>query len=400
MDTYLFYTSTKTIKTNFTSTIPDGNVVPLDNYHIWVLYSNGQWILYDLINNKWINSGILTKPTQQQYLIKSPKALDANRILYINCTTLKLECLNPYTGRLDSAWNGDVPSLELLPTTNRGDKVQIHDALFDTKLEVLKDSKTVGVIEIKEPSEYLLSVFQEDKTRVLQISHNSEGKKMEFSKGNETDTFLLWESYQGVEFKFLLFNIDQRDKGFQKITAAGGLDATILDSFPWNSNSVVFFGNPDDSGIPQKFLYNFQTNELSTEAISDTTVGRAGILTRVMCVDPKKQQLLFSEVFDTPSMVLYNLKSKKANFSKKLERNESSVAVDPTGRYFISYKGVRCGEAFSESDGETVLQVNNFTNKRMTVLHLMKNAKLKNGQSYMEYYGDTYVVKHVADMLG
>ena len=404
MSSYIFYPTKKTIKTKYTAFIKYKYLIPLKNFHVWVFFSDGHWIFYDCSKNELINEGKVEGDTSKLIdVVKSPRAIDEERIIYAHCTNFKLECLDPYTGKLDTTWTGDAPTFEALPQPDRTNETKINDAYNDLEIEVLNKSKLVGMLERRETNQgnadYLVTVYEQNsKERVAQVIHNAQQKQMILNKGNEEDTFILWTPYQAGGFLFSYFNVNQKTDGLKQINIQQNINTTILACFPWESDTITFFGNADASGIPEQYVYDFKKNELKTLPMSYYPEGKDTLMTDVVSADPEKKRVLVTECVDALNVVLYNAKTVKADFLK--EQSENGVyATSYDGRYFVEYDGVLSGEEDPNKPGETQITVNSLVNKKMFMLHFMKNAKLKNGKSYLEYYGNPYIAKDVAEML-
>ena len=404
MSSYIFYPTKKVIKTKYTAFIKYRFLIPLKNFHVWIFFSDGHWVFQDCSKNELICEGKVEGDTSKLIdVVKAPRAIDEERIIFANCTNFKLECLNPYTGKIDPTWTGDAPTLETLPLSDRSNDNKVADAFNDLEIEVLMKSKYVGMIERRETNQgnadYLLTVYQQGaKERVAQVIHNAQQKQMNLGKGNEEDTFILWTPYQSGSFQFSYFNINQKEQGLKHINVQQNINTTILNGFPWDNNVITFFGNADASGVPEQYLYDFTKGEIKTLPMSYYPEGKDTLMSDVVAADPEKKRVLITEVVDTLNVVLYNAKTNKADFLK--EQTENGVyAASIDGRYFVEYDGVLSGEENPNAPGETIISINSLVNKKMFMLHFMKHAKAKNGKNFLEFYGNPYIAKHVAEML-
>lgn len=404
MSSYIFYPTKKVIKTKYTAFIKYKFLIPLRNFHVWIFYSDGHWVFYDCSKNELIHEGKIEGDTSKLIdVVKSPRAIDEDHIIFANCTNFKLECLNPYTGKLDNTWTGDAPTLEALPQSDRSNDTKINDAYNDLEIEILNRSKLVGMIERRETNQgnadYLLTVYQQNsKERIAQVIHNAQQKQMNLCKGNEEDTFILWTPYQSGNFQFSYFNVNTKDQGLKNINVQQNINTTVLGCFPWDNNVITFFGNADASGTPEQYTYDFNKADLKVLQMAYYPEGKDTLMTDVVSADAEKKRVLLTECVDTLNVVLYNAKTNKADFLK--EQTENGVyATSYDGRYFVEYDGVLSGEEDPNKAGETQISVNSLVNKKMFMLHFMKNARSKNGRTFLEFYGNPYIAKHVAEML-
>jgi len=382
-----FESDTHFINTKFTAYIKPNHLIPLSHHRICIFYSDGNWIFHDFHQNKLISEGKIDKTsTTVTDLIKSPQALDEEHIIFANCSTLTLECLNLYTRELVASWERILPSQNL-------------------EILVLLNTKIVGVLEqeivLPNAYNYVLNLYQkEDKKPFAAIYLKNQDTEFNFSKANDEDTFIIWTSHQQRAFEFYYYNVNKPKQEFQSVLIQKKINFRILHCFVWEPDTVAFFGNSDEySDGPKYHIYNFKTEELQTVNLQYSPEERNDkLIYQVIGVKPERKCVIFIEILDSFRIVVYNAKDKRAESIEDYTENLSfAFSLDKT--YFVGYDGTTTGKENARLAGSTRIAVHplrmNVQNKKIFLLFMFSNAKTKTGKCFLEYYGSAYIVQDI-----
>lgn len=401
----IFFPKEVTIKTNFTASIDYSYLIPLNDFRVWIYFSDGHWIYHDCLENKTISKGELNfGATQLTEYIKAPKALDNVHIVYANSATFKLERLNLETGQIDQTWSCDAPCTEALQEVERSNASRIAtDALNELKIEILRKSKHVAVLDSKEidyrNTTFYLTVYGPDQSRI-QFTQTLRQKVMNLSKVNEDNLLVLWHPHhEGLKFEFHLADIYKKDEGFQSIKFQETYRTLLLDCFPWEKNTIVFFGNADGCGVPDQYVCDFVNKTSERRSLPYSPEGSQVILAEVLPVDTERKYVLAIEGSEPQNVVLLDGNTGKASFMKRQGEN-SMYAVSLDGKYFVEYESSMSCEADPNCPNETKLKICRYFGKKIYILHLLNEAKTKTTkESFFSYYKSPYVAKHIVEMI-
>lgn len=397
---YVFYSNKKSFKTSSNVVGQSKAVVPLNDFHVFFGFADGHWVLYDSLNDKKLKEGKIDgDPSKHLTLFKSPRALDEKTIMYTNSSLFKLQALNPYTGEHISAWEHDVPTEESLLKTYRSNEKIVDNAYVSFDLQVLKKSRMVGVLERKEGtqsnSEFLISVFGENSlSRILQVNHQSQGTQMKLSNGNDENLFVYYPTVQSSDsFEFYLLNVNEKQKGLIQMKIPKKLESTICGAFPWGKNQITFFGNPDEGGIPNQFVYNLESNDLEVIPMKCNTYNNPTILRSVMFVDPGNSRVLLKEMSRRGSAIgVWSSALNKMQFAREQEAAKDAVG-SYNGTYFVEYDGNQKGETSTMQ-----FIVSRLVTKKLFLLHFMRHA-VYNNKPLINIHGRVDVLRDVANMF-
>lgn len=396
---YVFYSSIKRIKTKSKEINRLKSVLPLPNYHVFIAFADGHWVLHDTLKDQLIKEGVVQGDASKYLvLIKSPKALDKNTIIYTNCSMFKLQALNPYTGEHDQNWQQDAPTLEGLPEADRTNESKVDKAYTGFEIEVLRKSRVVGVQERKENTQgffdYFITVYAEgQKERLLQVTHNAQGKQMKFKNGNDEDTFIFYSTTQYESFQICVLNINEREKGLQNVTINTRMDCTLFNLYPWGDKTIALFGNPDANGTPLQVIHKLGTDKVDIITMDCHYQNKKTILNNVLAADPVKKRVLLKESSNPPTVAVWNSAYNRVEFARE-QPNTRDCAGSLDGTYFVEFDRNLRGEK-----EETKITVNRLVSKKMFILHFMKHAKLPSGRTFMEFHGSSDILKDVAGMI-
>ena len=397
---YVFYSSLKSVKTSSTASGPYKSVIPLPNYQVFFAFADGHWVLFDCLADKAIKEGVIKGDASKHLtLFRSPKALDEKTILYANSSLFKLQALNPFTGEHDSKWEFDAPTFEGLPEADRTNDQKVDRAYVGLEIQVLKKSRVAGILERKENSQgffdFLISAYQEGKTgRLLQLSHNTQGKPMKFASGNDEDTFIFYPTTQYENFQIYVLDINQKDKGLQSVTINTKMECTLFNLYPWSDNSIVLYGNPDEGGTPYQVTFKLGSDKIDIEKMNCNRYGKPTLLSSVLSADPTKKRVLLKEsnADHGCSVAVWNSGMNKVEFAREQPTTKDAVS-SYDGTYFVEFDG-----SFKGDKESVKFTVNRLVSKKMFLLHFMKHAKL-NDKPLIEIHGKIDVLRDVASMF-
>lgn len=326
MSTHVFYPSEKTIRTKTTAYIKPDYLVALEDYQVWVCFSDGSWVLFDGIQSNSIKEGkFLWETSQLNDPIQSPRALNKKQVIYANCSNLRLEVLNVAEGYLDTTWTGETPSLEALPSQFRSDMSKLSEAFNDLKIEVLRNSQLIGVFERKEVNEsstdYILSVYEKGtKQKKAQVVHQSQQKQYSIGKGNDDNLFIFVPPYHEASFSFLLFDVKKPSEGLKAINISMNIKTTLVAWFPWVDQTISFYGNADSSGVNEQYVYDpNKENQLKVVPMKYYNDGIDSLLTDVVDVDIKGQRVILTEFAEDSNVVLFDFRTSQAFIKRQDE---------------------------------------------------------------------------------
>ena len=326
MSTHVFYPSEKTIRTKTTAYIKPDYLVALEDYQVWVCFSDGSWVLFDGIQSNSIKEGkFLWETSQLNDPIQSPRALNKKQVIYANCSNLRLEVLNVAEGYLDTTWTGETPSLEALPSQFRSDMSKLSEAFNDLKIEVLRNSQLIGVFERKEVNEsstdYILSVYEKGtKQKKAQVVHQSQQKQYSIGKGNDDNLFIFVPPCHEASFSFLLFDVKKPSEGLKAINISMNIKTTLVAWFSWVNQTISFYGNADSSGVNEQYIYDpKKENQLKVVPMKYYNDGIDSLLTDVVDVDIKGQRVILTEFAEDSNVVLFDFRTSQAFIKRQDE---------------------------------------------------------------------------------
>ncbi len=260
MASHVFYSSTKRFTTPFSANIQGDFLLAFKNYFVWILYGNGQWMLFDLVKNQILNTGKIEGDIfKYSYIIRSPCHLGEKEIVFANTGLTKLQVLNPFENKYDSNWNLQTPTLQCVPQNERENDTKMTEATNDLNIVALQKSKKIAICEKKESnvSEYLVTVIQRDSQEKIQVVHSSNQKTYEFGKINETDKLILYEDYCGGSLDFAILDLSNPGQGFVTHSIGKGVNSSIINGQGWDKDTICLFGNCDTGGIPEMYLVDY-----------------------------------------------------------------------------------------------------------------------------------------------
>lgn len=393
----VFDSSSKEIETK--SSVPGQfkTVLPLPHYNIFIAFADGHWLLFDYIKNKLINESVVEgDPSKFLTLIKAPKALDEENIVYVNCSAFKLRCLNPKTGQSQAQWDFNVPTEEALPIEDRSDDSKVSKAYASLEIEVLTKSRIVGVLEKKENNEYLVTAFKEGESkRLVQLSRDSGGKILKLRNGNKENTFILYKVSQSDTIQLLVLDINDAESGLKSVDLNAPFSCTIVNLFPWKDNSIIIFGN-STNGSPVQVIHKLSSEDedaTTFEEINCSYLGGKTIVTSVLHADEGKDRVILKETgFGDCAINVWNTYLKQNEFARKQEKSRDCVA-STDGSYFIEFeRNVRV------KTNKVGLTFSRLVTKKMLLLFVMKYAQIHN-KSFMAVHGRVDILIDVARML-
>mmetsp|Transcript_19052 Transcript_19052/g.21838 ORF Transcript_19052/g.21838 Transcript_19052/m.21838 type:complete len:412 (-) Transcript_19052:94-1329(-) len=407
MSSYIFYPREKTIKTNFTAFINWKYLIAFPDSKVWIFYSVGNWILYDIEKGELVCKGEADKWPKEKLcdFVKAPRVYDDKHVVYVNSTNFKLQCLNVFTGELDKEWCGDAPCFTTLTEAERtSNEGKVIDTLNSLKMEVLHESKLIAVLDNKDTNqggvEYALSFYEKGTNKSkAEVVYRGSKSDLHFAKANEKDTVIVWEPHFGDNFEFHAFNINKKDDGFKKYTVTQKINASCMSGFPWGKDTITLFGNPDDSGVPRQYTFDMNTNQLDVKEMTmyypKTTKTN---LTEVIPIDYERKNVLAIEMYGVSKVVIYNTETQRAEFYKEQKRGFYSVSTDAS--YIIEYDANLVGDEDLSLPGETKVGLHRLVERKVFLLHLLKNLKAKKSRkTFFDFYGDQYVIKSIAEMI-
>ena len=404
MSTHVFYPSEKTIRTKTTAYIKPDYLVALEDYQVWVCFSDGSWVLFDGIQSNSIKEGkFLWETSQLNDPIQSPRALNKKQVIYANCSNLRLEVLNVAEGYLDTAWTGETPSLEALPSQFRSDMSKLSEAFNDLKIEVLRNSQLIGVFERKEVNEsstdYILSVYEKGtKQKKAQVVHQSQQKQYSIGKGNDDNLFIFVPPYHEASFSFLLFDVKKPSEGLKAINISMNIKTTLVAWFPWVDQTISFYGNADSSGVNEQYVYDpNKENQLKVVPMKYYNDGIDSLLTDVVDVDIKGQRVILTEFAEDSNVVLFDFRTSQAFIKRQDEESLYSMSLDK--KFVVEYDGVLAGDEDAQKTQNTKINMLRIVHKTVLTLFIMKYAKSRSGVTYLELYKDPYIAKHISEMF-
>ena len=404
MSTHVFYPSEKTIRTKTTAYIKPDYLVALEDYQVWVCFSDGSWVLFDGIQSNSIKEGkFLWETSQLNDPIQSPRALNKKQVIYANCSNLRLEVLNVAEGYLDTTWTGETPSLEALPSQFRSDMSKLSEAFNDLKIEVLRNSQLIGVFERKEVNEsstdYILSVYEKGtKQKKAQVVHQSQQKQYSIGKGNDDNLFIFVPPYHEASFSFLLFDVKKPSEGLKAINISMNIKTTLVAWFPWVDQTISFYGNADSSGVNEQYVYDpNKENQLKVVPMKYYNDGIDSLLTDVVDVDIKGQRVILTEFAEDSNVVLFDFRTSQAFIKRQDEESLYSMSLDK--KFVVEYDGVLAGDEDAQKTQNTKINMLRIVHKTVLTLFIMKYAKSRSGVTYLELYKDPYIAKHISEMF-
>ena len=403
------------------------SLVLLGSKDLFIAFSNGTWLLYSMENDKIIRQGEVEHVVWHEDLVlKSPCAIGQDQILYMNFSTHQLECLDPYTGELDAEWTrkilkeGRSSSLEK-KSTNTGftgyDVRRFHHAT----IEVLNTSKLVGIIELVEyqtpydlrtSQNYLFTVYSRNSKRPMaSITLPWTEKNISLSKGNEEDVFIFWSSTHLFSTNFHIFSTKQKQRGIIKISFENEdtfFRPILYGCFPWQQNEIILFGQADTDNFPFKYRYNLKTQQFQVPiGFSHRDEDERQVLEEVLSVDSTKKNVLLTEIVGSSSrnIVLFNDREGRADaiYSFSIE---SSYIGDAKSGMIMEYERNLCEVAEEHLNKEssnhkiqTKITISRAVTLEIFLLYMLKNAKTSQGESFLQFYGNVYLAKSIAEML-
>jgi len=404
MASHVFYSTVKRFDTPFTSYIEGGLLLALKNYHLWILYGNGQWYLFDGVKNSVVNNGkIKGDINKYSHIIKSPQILGDKLIAFANCGLTKLQVLDPYSGNLDEDWHLDTPTMECVPNNERTNEAKMTDAINDINILVLQKSGRVCVCERRETNtaDYLVSVVEKGKKDKLQAVLGSQQKNYLFGKVNEEDKVVLYSDYNSGEINFAIWDLSKHQDGFSSYNVGKNINTTVIYAGGWDTDSICLFGNSDSSGIPEMYLADYAKKDVETQYLD--YLGEDALLADVIFADSRRKKVLCIEQGEEPILALYDGKNKKLDFKMNYEDPTNTFEVSVDKKYFVEYEGMMAGDTEEEKAGKTEVKIYSLVNKKMFLLYLMKKAVVNiqnEKKSLLGYYGHPYVAQQIADMFG
>jgi len=257
-------------------------------------------------------------------------------------------------------------------------------------------------------SEYLVSAFQQGKAQAYASAqpYNSQMKKMYLTKVNEEDTICLYSDYAQPKMKLSLWSLKKLEEGWRNLEYEAQISSTIVFCGSWGEGSVILFGNPDQ-GIPEGYVCQyepFDKNSLTTTKI-DNLRNREVLLKDCIWWDSKSKKCLFEETGSELNNVatLYNLNSNRLEFYKNVPIGDEIHVLSHDQRYFVGYQAKLVSEEDPQIQGQTELHVMTFVKKKIWVVHLMRTAKITvagKKENMLDYYGNIYIARDVAEMIG
>ena len=412
MASQIFYEQKKTIKTPFTSFIKFDSVLGLAHYTVWVIFNNGHWVTYDFRKNQTKATGKIEGDlSKYTHIIRKPRVLDDQTLVYINEPELSLHTLNPYTSQIEKNWGVNIPTMSVLPENERTNQEKAQDALDDNEMFVLQNSKTVILMERREQmnnnSDYIVSAFRQGKQQAFATAqpYNSQMRKMYLSKINEEDTVCLYSDYAQPKMLFHLWNLSKLEEGWRNVEFDPQIATTLIYCGGWEQGKIIFLGNPDQ-GLPEAYVCQYEPyNKEALEVVKiDNLRNKEVLVADCLFSDPKSKRLLIQEIGSDVYKVatLYNFGKKKAEFFKSIPVNDEVHTLSHDRKYFIGYSPRFVSDENGEISSETNLNINIFVNRKVWVIYLMKNAKINiKGQNValLEYFGSPFLAQHVAELL-
>ena len=390
----IFYSSIKEFKTQSTTINSTKSIVPFSNFHIFVGFSDGYWVLFDSLANKIINEGKISgDPNKCLTLFHSVRALDENTIIFVNADHCQLSALNPYTGELHKKWKHKVPTIEALPKEKRSDVQKVDKAFAGLDIQVLKKSQKVGVLEtvptVNGENQYLVTVFNEDKLECQLKYSNLERNPMRLRPGDDENIFILY-SLKPREGKLYMLDTREKFEEFRifNIEPAPGIYFAL---YPWGEGEIVLFGNPDRGGKPSQIVYNFFHRESTVIPMNCYNEGTT--LKSVFSADPvRKRALLMESNKDGVYLSIWNASFNRVEFAREAEYAKQIVS-STSNEYFVEYNNNQVQKATTMK-----LVVSRLVTKKMFFIHLMKHA-IYNNKRLIEVHGKADVLRDVANML-
>ena len=401
--THILTAEQRALNAKFAKINQQKSIVCLPDNKIFISFADGHWFYYDEIKDK-LTQGEVPGPCKEgaRSVIKSPKALDSNTIVYADFAKFKLQALDLARGQQDPLWDSDVPTTNALREIDRLHADMVEPVFNNLEIEVLRKSRTVAVLEYERyMRQWSIVIFeqrdpQQKAWTCWRIPHKHGDEPIELKAFNDYDKFTYYSKTQGINFEFYIIDVIKHES--PKYVISREMKCTILNLFPLENNQILMFGNPDAGGTPLAIRHQLGSEELEIIKMDLTeSKAKSVTLSRVIAADIPNKLFVFKEFgAASPEVSIWSLTSNALVAPKR-----SSEAKE----YFGSYDGkyfIEVPRKVDSDQGAWKVNLCKVISKKFWVLLLLKYGRTNKGkgQSLQEIYNDDErIQRDIVDML-